>query len=285
MTDIDRTGTWVRPIAAITGAAGGMGRAIARRLGSRYRLALLDLDEGAVNAFRDALTEEGYDVAVTTTADVASADSVRAAADAVAAAGTLGTIVHTAGLSPSMSDWRTVVRVNLLGTAHVLDAFLPLAGPGSSAICISSTAAYTFPATPESDAVIDDPYADDLLDRLGPLLGDEEADPTGFRVRAYGASKRGVIRQVGLRVRDWATRGARIVSIAPGTIHTPMGRLEHTGNPLAIAAMKLTPLGREGMPSDIAAMADFLSSDQASYLTGSDFKVDGGIVAARTLGV
>ncbi len=223
---LDLIGTWERPLAVITGSAGGIGRALARRLGGRYRLVLADLREDLVAALGESLTEEGYDVALATAVDVGSKVSVEAFADAVRTAGTLGTIVHTAGVSPSLADWATIIHVNLVGTVHILDAFLPLAGPGSSAICFASSAAYTFPASPEIDAVLDEPYADDLIQLLEPLLRplDVEKSELSFGTRAYGASKRGVIRLVEGRVGDWAERGARIVSISPGTVITPMAR-------------------------------------------------------------
>ncbi|MFT4230260.1 MAG: SDR family oxidoreductase [Microbacterium sp.] len=279
----DLVGVWERPLAVVTGAAGGMGRAIARRLGARYRLVLADVQCGAVHAIADALTEEGFDVAAAVAADVDDAAAVAALAAACSGAGRVGTVVHTAGVSPSMTDWATILRINLRGTAHVLDAFLPLATAGGSIVCFASTAAYTFPASGAVDAILDDPYATDLAERIEPLLRavDTEKSEFSFRVRAYGASKRGVIRLVERRVGAWADRGARIVSVSPGTVVTPMGRREHEANPLAAAAADFTPLRRRGMPSDIAAAVDFLTSDLAGYITGTDLRVDGGIVAAR----
>lgn len=280
MTDL--VGTWEKPLAVITGAAGGMGRAIARRLGARYRLVLADV--AGVTELRDALVEEGYDVALATVADVGDRGSVERLAAAVDEVGTLGTVVHTAGLSPALADWERIVHVNLAGTAHVLDAFLPLARPGGSVICLASVAAHTFVTSPEIDALLDDPYAPDLTTRLGPLLGDTATTGFSYKVRAYGASKRGTLRLVERRVRDWAQQGARIVSISPGTVLTPMGRREHEANPLAAATADVTPLRRRGTPTDIAAAVDFLASDLAGYITGTDIRVDGGIVAARTHG-
>jgi NAD(P)-dependent dehydrogenase (short-subunit alcohol dehydrogenase family) len=280
---VDLIGTSRRPLAVITGAYGGTGRAVARRLGARYRLVLTGRNDAALKALQEGLEEEGYDVALAVTADVAERESVRRLAQEAADAGTLGTLVHTAGLSPALADWRTIVAVNLVGTAHLLDAFRPIAGPASSAICIGSVAAHTFASTAEIDALLDDPYADDLVPRLGALLGEAAAslDPYAFAVRAYGASKRGTIRLVERSAGAWAAHGARIASVSPGTIITPMGRKELAAHPLAAAAAEVTPLRRLGMPADIAAAVDFLTSDSAGYVTGCDLRVDGGIVAAR----
>jgi NAD(P)-dependent dehydrogenase (short-subunit alcohol dehydrogenase family) len=268
-------------LAVITGAYGGTGRAVARRLGARYRLVLAGRDETAVARLHESLVEEGYDVALAVTADVTSERSVKHLAAVTADAGPLGALVHTAGLSPALAAWESVVTVNLVGTALLLDAFLPLAEPGSSAVCIGSLAAHTLPASAAVDALLDDPYADDLIPKLEALL--READQTGyaFAVRAYGASKRGVLRLVERSVGEWARRGARIVSVSPGIIVTPMGRTEMAANPIAAAAADITPLRRLGRPADIAAAVDFLVSDSASYITGCDLRIDGGIVAAR----
>ena len=276
-------GTHPRPLAIITGAYGGTGRAVARRLGARYRLVLTGHSEAGVKQLRESLDEEGYDVALAQVTDVASPESVAELAAATRAAGTFGTLVHLAGLSPALADWKTVVTVNLRGTASLLDAFLPLAVPGSSAVCVGSVAAYTFQSRPEIDAVLDEPQAEDLIERLEPLLrhADEDPDGYGFTVRAYGASKYGTLRRVERSAEAWAQYGARIVSVSPGLIVTPMGRAELAANPLAVRAADLTPLRRLGMPSDIATAIDFLVSDNASYITGCDLRVDGGISAAR----
>ena len=280
---MDLIGTNPRTLAVITGAYGGTGRAVARRLGSRYRLVLVGRDEAKVARLSESLVEEGYDVALAVTADVTSRQNVKHLAAATAEAGTLGALVHTAGLSPVQAPWETVVSVNLTGTALLLDAFGPLAKPGTVAVCIGSSAAYTIPVSAEVDALLDDPCADDLIPKLEALLREPCSSQTrySFAVRAYGASKRGMLRLVERTAVEWARRGARVLSVSPGPTLTPMGRAELAANPLAVAAASATPLGPVGRPADIAAAVDFLASDSASYITGCDLRVDGGTVAAR----
>ena len=280
---MDLIGTNPRTLAVITGAYGGTGRAVARRLGARYRLVLAGRDEAKVAGLSESLVEEGYDVALAVTADVTSRQSVKHLAAATAEAGTLGVLVHTAGLSPVQAPWETVVSVNLTGTALLLDAFGPLAKPGTVAVCIGSSAAYTIPVSAEVDALLDDPCADDLIPKLKALLREPCSSQTrySFAVRAYGASKRGMLRLVERTAVEWARRGARVVSVSPGPTLTPMGRAELAANPLAVAAASATPLGPGGRPADIAAAVDFLASDSAGYITGCDLRVDGGTVAAR----
>ena len=280
---MDLVGTSPKTLAVITGAYGGTGRAVARRLGARYRLVLAGRDEAKVAGLSESLVEEGYDVALVVTADVTSRQNVKHLAAATADAGTLGALVHTAGLSPVQAPWETVVAVNLTGTALLLDAFGPLARPGTVAVCIGSSAAYTIPVSAEVDALLDDPCADDLITKLEALLREPCSSQTrySFAVRAYGASKRGMLRLVERTAVEWARRGARVVSVSPGPTLTPMGRAELAANPLAVAAASATPLGPVGRPADIAAAVDFLASDSASYITGCDLRVDGGTVAAR----
>ena len=277
------TGTSPKTLAVVTGAYGGVGRAVARRLGARYRLLLAGRDQSRIVRLGEDLTEEGYDVAAAVTADVTSGPSLAELAAAAAAAGLLGALVHTAGLSPVQAPWETVVSVNLTGTALLLAAFEPLARPGAVAVCLGSSAAYTIPVAPAVDALLDDPLAADLIPKLEALLRETggEQPGYGFAVRAYGASKRGMLRLVERTAVEWASRGARVVSVSPGPTLTPMGRAELAGNPLAVAAASATPLGPVGRPSDIAAAVDFLTSDSAGYITGCDLRVDGGTVAAR----
>lgn len=240
-------------------------------------------DQPRIARLREDLEEEGYDVAAAVTADVTSERSVADLAAAAAEAGVLGAVVHTAGLSPVQAPWETVVSVNLTGTALLLDAFGPLAKPGSVAVCLGSSAAYTIPVSAAVDELLDDPLASDLVPKLEALLWESSAEQPGyaFAVRAYGASKRGMLRLVERTAVEWARRGARVVSVSPGPTLTPMGRAELAANPLAVAAASVTPLGPVGRPADIAAAVDFLTSDLAGYITGCDLRVDGGTVAAR----
>jgi NAD(P)-dependent dehydrogenase (short-subunit alcohol dehydrogenase family) len=231
------TGTSPKTLAVVTGAYGGAGRAVARRLGARYRLLLAGRDQSRIVRLGEDLTEEGYDIAAAVTADVTS--------------------------GPSLAELA--------------------ARPGAVAVCLGSSAAYTIPVSPAVDALLDDPLAADLIPKLEALLRETGGEQPGyaFAVRAYGASKRGMLRLVERTAVEWASRGARVVSVSPGPTLTPMGRAELAANPLAVAAASATPLGPVGRPSDIAAAVDFLTSDSAGYITGCDLRVDGGTVAAR----
>src|SRR5450759_31027 len=134
-------------VVVITGI-GGMGLACARRIGTGRRLVLADFNAGQLEAAAAALADDGYDV-TPRVMDVADADSVAALASAAQGAGRLRALVHTAGLSPTMASAERIYAVDLLGTAQVLDAFLPLAVDDTVAVMIASMAAQFVQLPPE----------------------------------------------------------------------------------------------------------------------------------------
>jgi NAD(P)-dependent dehydrogenase (short-subunit alcohol dehydrogenase family) len=268
-------------VAVITGACGGMGTACARLLGRRYRLVLADVNQDGLAEFANRLMLDGYDVAGRAAGDLADEGVLAELTAATGAAGVLGALAHTAGLSGARSGWEEIVRTNLVATHRVLDAFEPLLTPGAAAVVIASIAGHRG-ADPEVDVVTDAPNAPDLLQRLNVLMrarADAE-DELAFATYAYGVTKRAVIRMTEARAPAWAAKGARIVSISPGIIFTPMGRAEADNNPPAAAVADATPIGRWGTAQDIASAVEFLVSDLASFITGADLRIDGGVIPA-----
>lgn len=276
-------GTPDRPVAIITGALGGIGRACCERLATDYRLALLDLGPEELNAAAADMASRGIEVVLARACDVADATQVAACFEALGRAGSIGAVVHTAGVSPALADWETIIRANIAGTAHVLDACLPLAAVNCTAVCIASMAGHGVVPDADLDAALDDPTAADLPARVEPSLTRRliAGDSYGLASPAYSISKYAVQRMVAARAATWAKRGARIVSISPGLIHTPMGRKEVAENQRAAAVLEAIPANRWGSPLDIANAAAFLTSNEASYITGCDLRVDGGVTAQR----
>ena len=251
-----------------------MGIACARRLGRVGPVLLADFDEGRLAAALGSLEDEGIEIEGIR-CDVSIATDTRALADALRERGTLGALVHTAGLSPMMAPAQRIYEVNLVGTARITDAFLPLAESASVCVCIASMAGHSGEQTtsPEVDEILDTPLESDLIARLAAARPDLEPGNSGL---AYQLSKWGVQRLVRRAARDWARRGARIVSLSPGIIDTPMGQFENERQPMMKEIAENTPLGRMGTADEIASVAAFLCSRDASYVTGVDWLVDGG---------
>src|SRR3954451_24418962 len=240
-----------------------MGRACAERL----RAAATVLVVSDLSAEVDALASEGGAIAVR--CDVGKRDDVEQLAATAREHGRVRALVHAAGISPTMSDWKTIVQVDLVGTAYMIEAFAPLVSVGSAAVCFASSSAHQVPDDAAIAAVVDEPLAPELFDRLAEHIND-----SGY---GYAWAKRGVVRLVQRAATDWGARGARICSLSPGIIETPMGKQELAQQPMMTMMLEHTPLGRTGTPDEIAAVAEFLVSDAASYVTGTDILVDGGV--------
>jgi NAD(P)-dependent dehydrogenase (short-subunit alcohol dehydrogenase family) len=259
-------------ISVITGGAGGMGRASAEALASRGPLVITDVGERQAHDAASELRELGA-TAHPFVCDVANRSDVRALAEEIARLGDLGCVVHTAGLSPTMAAAERIIDVDLVGTAYVLDAMLPLARAGTTAVCIASQSAYLLPAFDAGLGALPEALlSGDVVDRLRECAPDLLADP-GI---AYGWAKKMVIDLVVAVAPAWGARGARVVSLSPGIISTPMGNAELEQQPFMPSIIALTPLGRTGAASEIASVVAFLASEAASFITGSDILVDGG---------
>lgn len=262
-----------RPLAVVVGA-GGLGLAIARRLGQSHRLLIADRDAAHLARIEATLAEEGHGVA-TVACDVSDPAAVTAASERAGTLGALRLLVHVVGLSPSMGTGATILTVNLIGAALAEQAFAPLAGEGAAGIFIASLAAHLAKPSDALVAILDDPLQPDLVARVEEAL-DEPLTPQ----RAYSLSKFALIRMCERRAASWGTRGARIVSLSPGLIATPMGIAEFRHSPAKYTLLERTPLQRQGGMSEIADAVEFLGSDRASFISGTDLRVDGGIAAA-----
>lgn len=267
-----------RRVSVITGAGGDMGLAVARRLQAEGELLLLlERDEDRLARAAEQLAGTSARPPETLVCDLTDPAALGEAARRAEALGSLRALVHTAGLSPTMGSGERIYAVNLVATARLLQAFLPLSQTGSAAVLVASQAGHFARggAGPALLEVLDAPLAPDLIPKLRTL------DPDLFDPRAaYGYSKLGVIRLAVRAAPAWGARGARIVSLSPGIVDTGMGRQEYAAQPLMKTMVERTPLGRMGDAAEIAAVAAFLVSDAASFITGTDLLVDGGSTEA-----
>jgi len=243
---------------------------------------LTDISADRLEALTSTLTAEGYDVAAQIAGDLGDSNVQARMAEATRSSGPLGALVHTAGLSPSLARWDAILQTNIVTTAQILDQFDDVAGEKAVYVLIASMAGHGLPRDDARDAVVDAPLQPDYLERVAVFLraimnSNDDAALTGA---AYGISKRAVIRMVEARAAALGARGRRIVSISPGTIFTPMGRAENDNNPAAAHVVQITPAGRWGMATDIASAVEFLISDSAGFITGTDLRIDGGATPA-----
>ena len=248
-------------VAVVTGATRGMGRECVESMrGLAGVIVAVDLEAPEI------------DGTVGVACDVSDRAAVHALVGRVRELGPFRALAHAAGISPTMADSRRVFEVDLVGTQLLLDAFEEVVVPGSAAVCFSSSAAYQIApfVDADTDAMIDDPLAPGFLDRAATAIAD-----SGF---AYAAAKRGVIHAAARAAVRWGRRGGRVNSLAPGLIDTPMGRQELEQQPIMQEMLANTPLGRLGEPSEVAAVVAFLCSDAASFISGIDVLVDGGML-------
>jgi NAD(P)-dependent dehydrogenase (short-subunit alcohol dehydrogenase family) len=266
-------GTQAGRVSVVTGGSGGMGIASARLLIKQGAVILADVKERELEAAAAELRRAGGKVTAVP-CDVSDPQSVAALARKAADAGQVEALIHTAGLSPTMADWRRIINVNLVGSGLIEQAFAPLMAPGAGAVLIASMAGHTAPNGAAATSVLDRPLAPDLLGQLEKVMG--SIDPGS----AYGLSKQGVIQLCQRATPAWAKRGARINSISPGLIDTTMGKQEFAHQEMMAVMLQKTPAGRWGTAEEIAEVAVFLCSRNASFVSGVDILVDGGLTNA-----
>jgi NAD(P)-dependent dehydrogenase (short-subunit alcohol dehydrogenase family) len=258
---------------------GGMGQAIARRLGSGKTVLLADYNEETLASVTGSLSADGHHIE-SRSVDVSSAESVRELAEFAASLGDVTHVAHTAGLSPAQAPAEAILAVDLLGTALVLKEFGKVVAPGGAGVVIASMAGHMFPPLPpEQEKALAHNLPDQLLklDFISSITDPNFAYPIAkqanhIRVRAASA--------------HWGRRGARINSISPGIISTPMGQQE-LASPVGDgmrAMIAMSGTGRQGTPEDIASATAFLLGPDASFITGTDLLVDGGVIAAVEAG-
>lgn len=264
-------------VTVITGGAGGMGVATAALLGRERTLVLADVRAERLATATADLAERGITVTAQV-CDVTDRQAVEKVFATAAGLGTLGSVVHTAGVSPSMGEAQYVMRTNALGTLNVNEVFYDRAGEGAAIVNVASMAAHMLPDEMVPTAKFDLAFTDEAA-FMTEMLAVCEIAPDEMRSGlAYSVSKAFVRWYCTSQAERFNGRGLRVVSVSPGSIDTEMGRLEEQSGAGAMVTDAAVP--RWGTAEEMAELLAFCVSDRAGYLTGTDILNDGGVIAS-----
>jgi NAD(P)-dependent dehydrogenase (short-subunit alcohol dehydrogenase family) len=261
--------------------AGSIGQAIARRVGAGKHILLADIRPENNDVAAKNLSEAGFTVS-TTIVDICSRESVHTLVETAKAIGGVTGLIHAAGVSPSQATPSTILKVDLYGTALVIEEFGSVIEEGGSGVVIASQSGHRLPSlSAEQDKALATAPTEDLLS-LPFLQLDQVKDP----LQAYQLSKRGNSLRVKAAAVNWGKRGARINTISPGIIITPLAKEELAG-PRGDGyrrMLAISPAGRAGTPDEVAVVAALLMGQDGAFITGSDFLMDGGVTSAYWYG-
>lgn len=264
----------------LTGA-GQIGMAIARRMGYGKKIVIGDKKgENAREAAR-ILNNAGFDTEPVEM-DLSSRTSIRNLIDRAQSCGEITMLVNAAGVSPSQAPIEAILKVDLYGTAVLLEEVGKVIGEGGAGVTISSQSGHRMPAlTPQEDRLLACTPAEELLGL--PLLRAENIRDT---LHAYQLAKRCNEKRVMAESVKWGERGARLNSISPGIVVTPLAMDEFNGprGDFYKNMFARCPAGRPGTADEIANVAELLMSDRGAFITGADFLVDGGATASYFYG-
>jgi len=261
--------------------AGSIGQSIARRVSAGKHVVLADLRQDNVDVAAKVLDDAGFEVS-TTIVDVSSRQSVHALVETATAIGSVTGVIHAAGVSPTQASPAAILKVDLYGTALVLEEFGNVIARGGAGIVIASQSGHRLPAlTAEQNRALATTPTDELL-ALPMLQPNQVTDP----LHAYQVSKRGNSLRVMAEAVRWGKRGARVNTISPGIIFTPLAREELNG-PRGDGYRRmiaLSAVGRGGTPDEVGVVGALLMGPDGGFITGSDFLMDGGVTAAYWYG-
>jgi len=245
------------------------------------QIVLADLRQENADTAAKTLSEAGFSVS-TTKVDVSSRASVQALVKTATSLGEITGVIHAAGVSPTQASPETILKVDLYGTALVLEEFGKVIVRGSSGVVISSMSGHRLPPLSlEQNKALATTPVEDLLN-LPMLQPDQVTDP----LHAYQISKRANSLRVMAEAVRWGKRGARVNAISPGIILTPLAKDELEGPRGAgyLRMIEVSAAGRVGTPDEVGTVGALLMGPDGTFITGSDFLMDGGVTAAYWFG-
>lgn len=267
-------------VMVLTGA-GQIGMAIARRVGYGKKIFVGDRRLENARAVADTMNNAGFD-ATPMEMDLSSRASIRALLATARESGEIALVVNAAGVSPSQASIETILKVDLYGTAVLLEEAGKVIAPGGAGVTISSQSGHRMPQlTPEEDEQLACTPTEALL-KLGILQPDNIRDT----LHAYQMAKRCNEKRVMAESVRWGERGARLNSISPGIIVTPLAVDEFNGpsGDFYKNMFAKCPAGRPGTADEVANVAELLLGEKGAFITGADFLIDGGATAAYFYG-
>jgi NAD(P)-dependent dehydrogenase (short-subunit alcohol dehydrogenase family) len=261
--------------------AGQIGLAIARRVSVGKHVLLADLRQESASAAAEVLLNVGYEASATTV-DASSREAVHALAEQAARLGNVTGLIHAAGVSPTQASPATILKVDLYGTAVVLEEFGNVIANGGAGVVIASQSGHRLPAlSVEQNRALATTPTEELLN-LPFLQPDQMTDS----LHAYQLSKRANSLRVMAEAVRWGKRGARLNTISPGIVITPLARDELTG-PRGEGYRRMiegSAAGRAGTPDEVATVGALLMGPDGGFIAGSDILMDGGVTAAYWYG-
>lgn len=261
--------------------AGQIGTAIARRMGTGMKIVVGDRKIENAQAAARTMNETGFDV-VPVEMDLSSRGSIRHFLDEGQKYGPIQMLVNAAGVSPSQAPIEAILKVDLYGTAVLLEEVGRVIAEGGVGVTISSQSGWRMPAlTAEQDAQLATAPAEELLSL--DFLRPENIRDT---LHAYQLAKRCNEKRVMAQAVEWGQRGARLNAIAPGIIVTPLALDEFNGprGEFYQDMFARCPAGRPGTADEVANVAELLLSGKGAFISGSTFLIDGGATASYYYG-
>ena len=270
----------MQDVILLTGA-GQIGLAIARRMGHGKKIVVSDKNINNAQTVTKIMTEAGFD-AVAVEADISSRKSILNMIAAAQKYGEIAMLINAAGVSPSQASIETILKVDLYGTAVLLEEVGKVIKAGGTGVTIFSQSGHRMAALgAETDEQLAVTPAEELLQL-------EVLKPANIKdtLHAYQMAKRCNVKRVMAEAIKWGVKGARINSISPGIIVTPLALDEFNGprGEFYKNMFAKCPAGRPGTADEVANVAELLLSQQGAFITGADFLIDGGATAAYFYG-
>lgn len=270
----------MKNVMLVTGA-GQLSMAIARRMGFGMKIIMGDKRLENAQAIAKTMNDAGFDVTAVET-DISSRESILALIAEGQKVGPITMLVNGAGVSPSQAPIEAILKVDLYGTAALLEEVGKVIAPGGVGVTISSQSGWRMPAlTAQEDELLATTPAEDLL-KLDILQPENIRDT----LHAYQMAKRCNEKRVMAEAVKWGERGARINDIAPGIIVTPLAIDEFNGprGNFYKNMFAKCPAGRPGTADEVANVAELLMSGRGAFITGSTILIDGGATSSYYYG-